>query len=310
MSKKNVKIFLTGHKGLVGSSIFRILKKGGYKNIITIDKKKLNLLDQSKVFKFLKRKKPDIVINAAGKVGGIFANEKYQAEFIYENSVVQSNIIHGSYLAETKNIIFLGSSCIYPKFAKQPIKEDSLLSGPLEKTNEAYAIAKIEGVKMCHSYNYQYKTNYKCLMPTNLYGPNDNYHSQNSHFFPALIKKIHHAKENKIKQIVIWGSGNPKRELMYVDDLAEACIFFMHKKTKHSLINIGSGTEMKIKDYAKFIAKNINYEVNFKYDKFKKDGTPRKILNTSLAKKYGWKAKTSLEIGFKKTYKNFLTRFA
>ncbi len=310
MSKKNVKIFLTGHKGLVGSSIFRVLKKRGYKNIITIDKKKLNLLDQSKVFKFLKRKKPDIVINAAGKVGGIFANETYQAEFIYENSVVQSNIIHGSYLAETKNIIFLGSSCIYPKFAKQPIKEDSLLSGPLEKTNEAYAIAKIEGVKMCHSYNYQYKTNYKCLMPTNLYGPNDNYHSQNSHFFPALIRKIHLAKKNKIKQISIWGSGNPKRELMYVDDLADACIFFMHKKTKHSLINIGSGTEMKIKDYAKFIAKNINYEVNFKYDKFKKDGTPRKILNTSLAKKYGWKAKTSLEIGFKKTYKNFLTRFA
>ena len=309
MSKKNVKIFLTGHKGLVGSSIFRILKKRRYKNIITIDKKKLNLLDQSKVFKFLKRKKPDIVINAAGKVGGIFANEKYQAEFIYENSVVQSNIIHGSYLAETKNIIFLGSSCIYPKFAKQPIKEDSLLSGPLEKTNEAYAIAKIEGVKMCHAYNYQYKTNYKCLMPTNLYGPNDNYHSQNSHFFPALIRKIHLAKKNKIKQISIWGSGNPKRELMYVDDLADACIFFMHKKTKHSLINIGSGTEMKIKDYAKFIAKNINYEVNFKYDKFKKDGTPRKILNTSLAKKYGWRAKTSLEIGFKKTYKNFLTKF-
>jgi len=310
MSKKNVKIFLTGHKGLVGSSIFRVLKKRGYKNIITIDKKKLNLLDQSKVFKFLKRKKPDIVINAAGKVGGIFANEKYQAEFIYENSVVQSNIIHGSYLAGTKNIIFLGSSCIYPKFAKQPIKEEALLSSPLEKTNEAYAIAKIEGVKMCHSYNYQYKTNYKCLMPTNLYGPNDNYHSQNSHFFPALIRKIHLAKKNKIKQISIWGSGNPKRELMYVDDLADACIFFMHKKTKHSLINIGSGTEMKIKDYAKFIAKNINYEVNFEYDKFKKDGTPRKILNTSLAKKYGWKAKTSLEIGFKKTYKNFLTKFA
>ncbi len=310
MSKKNVKIFLTGHKGLVGSSIFRILKKRGYKNIITIDKKKLNLLDQSKVFKFLKRKKPDIVINAAGKVGGIFANEKYQAEFIYENSVVQSNIIHGSYLAGTKNIIFLGSSCIYPKFAKQPIKEEALLSSALEKTNEAYAIAKIEGVKMCHAYNYQYKTNYKCLMPTNLYGPNDNYHSQNSHFFPALIKKIHHAKKNKIKQIFIWGSGNPKRELMYVDDLAEACIFFMHKKTKHSLINIGSGKEMKIKDYAKFIAKNINYEINFKYDKFKKDGTPRKTLNTSLAKKYGWKAKTSLEIGFKKTYKNFLERFA
>ena len=242
-------------------------------------------------------------------MGGIYANEKYQAQFIYENLAVQNNIIHGSYLAGIKNIIFLGSSCIYPKFAKQPINEESLLFSPLEKTNEAYAIAKIAGVKMCQSYNYQYKTNYKCLVPTNLYGPNDSYHSKNSHFFSALIKKIHYAKKKREKKISIWGTGNPKRELMYVDDLADACIYFMHKKTKHSLINIGSGTEMKIKDYAKFIAKSINYEVNFKYQKFKNDGAPRKILNTSLARKYGWKAKTSLKVGFKKTYENFLIKF-
>ena len=303
---KKEKIFLTGHNGLVGSAILKALKKKGYKNVITVSRKKINLLDQNKVFNFIKRNKPKIIINAAGKVGGIFANEKYQAQFIYENLTMQNNIIHGGYLAGVKNILFLGSSCIYPKYSKQPIKETSLLEGQLEKTNEAYALAKITGVKMCESYNFQYKTNYKCLMPTNLYGPNDNYHKDNSHFFPALIKKIHFAKKNKKKMVTIWGSGKPKREMMYSEDLAEACIYFMNKKTKESLINVGSGIEMSIKQYAEFIASQLSYKVKFRFDKTKKDGTPRKILNCSLAKKYKWSAKTTLVVGFKKTYSNFL----
>ena len=305
---KNVKIFLTGHNGLVGSAILKTLKKNGYRNIITVSKKKLNLLNQKKVFNFIKKKKPKIIINAAGKVGGIFANEKYQAQFIYENIMMQNNIIHGGYIAGVKNILFLGSSCIYPKYAKQPIKENSLLEGKLEKTNEAYALAKITGVKMCESYNFQYKTNYKCLMPTNLYGPNDNYHKDNSHFFPALIKKIHFAKKNKKKIVTIWGSGKPRREMMFSMDLAEACIYFMNKKTKESLINIGSGIEMTIKQYAEFIAKQLCYKVKFRFDKSKKDGTPRKILDCGLAKKYKWTAKTTLVEGFKKTYSNFLKK--
>ena len=306
--KKTENIFLTGHNGLVGSAILKTLKEKGYKKILTISKKKLDLLDQKEVFNFIKKKKPKIIINAAGKVGGIHANEKYQAQFIYENLTIQNNIIHGAYIAGVKNILFLGSSCIYPKFAKQPIKENYLLEGKLEKTNEAYSLAKIAGIKMCESYNFQYQTNYKCLMPTNLYGPNDNYHKDNSHFFPALIKKIHFAKKNKKKSVTIWGSGKPKRELMYSGDLAEACIYFMNKKTKESLINIGSGVEMSIKKYAEFIAKQLSYKVSFKFDKSKKDGTPRKIIDCSVAKKYKWKAKTSLVDGFKKAYSSFLNK--
>jgi GDP-L-fucose synthase len=306
--KKKEKIFLTGHSGLVGSAILKVLNEKGYKNIITISKKKLNLLNQSKVFNFIKKNKPKIIINTAEKVGGIYANEKYQAQFIYENLTIQNNLIHGGYLAGVKNMLFLGSSCIYPKYAEHPTKEDSLLDGKLERTNEAYALAKIAGLKMCESYNFQYKTNYKCLIPTNLYGPNDNYHKNNSHFFPALIKKIHLAKKNKKKSIIIWGSGKPKREMMYSADLAEACIYFMNKKTKESLINIGSGVELSIKQYAEFIAKKLHYKVKFKFDKSKKDGSPRKILNLSIANKYKWKAKTSLEEGFKKTYSSFLKK--
>ncbi len=305
MSRKD-KIFLTGHNSLVGTSVHRLLKKKGYKNIITISDKRLNLLNQFKVFKFIKKNKPNIIINAAAKTGGIFANEKYQAQFIYENLTTQNNIIHGGYVAGVKNILLLGSSCIYPKFAKQPIKEKYLLTGELEKTNEAYAIAKIAGVKMCESYNYQYNTNYKSLVPATLYGPNDSYHSKNSHFFSSLIKKIHDAKINKKKFIKIWGTGNPKREMMFVDDFSEAVIYFMNKKTKNSLINIGSGVEMRIKQYAEFIAQELNYKVRFKFDITKKDGVPRKLLNTTLAKKFNWKTKTSLKKGFKETYDNYL----
>ncbi len=304
-----MKVFLAGHRGLVGSSILRALKKRGYTNIITVDKKKLNLLEQDKVYAFLKKKKPDIVIIAAARVGGISANQTYGGQFIYENLQIQNNLIHGSYRSGIKNLIFLGSSCIYPKWAKQPLKEKYLLSGKLEETNEPYAIAKIAGVIMCESYNRQYKTNYKCLMPTNTYGPNDNYDLKNSHFFPALIHKAHICKIKNKKSIEIWGSGNPLRELIYVDDIAEACLFFMKKKTKETLINIGSGKDYRIKDYVNFILKKLDLKIKVRFNKSKPDGVSRKLLDITRAKKYGWTAKTSLNDGFKKTYSEFKKSF-
>ena len=255
---KNSNIFLAGHKGLVGSAILRLLNNKGYKNIIIASKNQLDLLNQSKTFKFLKKKKIDVVIIAAAKVGGIKANNEYKAEFIYNNLQIQNNLIHGSYLAGIKNLLFLGSSCIYPKECKQPMKEDYLLSGNLEKTNEPYALAKIAGLKMCESYNYQYKTNFKCLMPTNTYGPNDNYDLNNSHFLPALLRKVILAKRFKKKSITLWGTGTCKREAIHVDDIASAALFFLKKKIPQTFLNIGSGEEMKISDYANLV-KNIIY---------------------------------------------------
>jgi GDP-L-fucose synthase len=303
---KKSKIFLAGHNGMVGSSILRIFKKKGYKNIFFKDRKSLNLLDQRKTYNYLNKIKPDFVIIAAAKVGGILANSKQKAEFIYENLMIQTNLIHSSYLVGVNKLLFLGSSCIYPKYSKQPISESSLLSGKLEDTNDAYSVAKIAGVKMCEAYNEQYGTNYLCLMPTNLYGPNDNYDLMRSHFFPALISKIYRAKTKKSKNIDIWGDGTPKRELMYVDDVAEACEFFLKKKTKHSLINIGSGDERTILSYCQFIFKKLKAKINIRFDKKKPNGTPRKKLNLNLAKKYGWYAKTKLNEGFDLTYKSFL----
>ena len=309
MINKNSNIFVTGHKGLVGSAIIRKLNFFGYKKITTIDKKKLDLRNQKKVFEFFKKQKIDGVINAAALVGGILANSKFKADFIYDNIAIQNNIIHGCYVNDIKNLIFLGSSCIYPKMCKQPIKENYLLSGELEKTNEPYAIAKIAGIKMCESYNYQYKTDFKCLMPCNLYGPNDNYDLKNSHFFPALIKKMHIAKKKKVKKIVVWGTGNPKRELMHVDDLADACIFFIKKKTKESLINIGTGEEITIIQYVNFLKKKMKMNLKNIFDKSKPDGTPRKVIDSSVAYKYGWKPKISLSDGFDSTYKFFLKTY-
>tara|TARA_Y100000591_G_scaffold181978_1_gene157137 strand:+ start:22017 stop:22955 length:939 start_codon:yes stop_codon:yes gene_type:complete len=306
---KNNKIFIAGHKGMVGSALVKFFKKKNYNKIITINKKKLNLLNQQQTEKFLKKNKPDCVIIAAARVGGILANNNYKANFIYENLMIQTNLIHSAYLAGVKNLIFLGSSCIYPKFSRQPISEDQLLNGKLEETNDAYAIAKIAGIKMCEAYNRQYKLNYLCLMPTNLYGPNDNYNLSTSHFFPALIKKVYEAKNKKKKYFSIWGNGKSKRELMYVDDLADACEFFLRKKTKHTLINIGSGIEKTIEEYAKFLIKNFKVKLNIKKDLSKPNGTPRKILNTKLAKKYGWKAKTNLSEGFELTFKDFLKKY-
>ena len=308
MIKLNSKIYVAGHMGLVGSAIIRELKKDGYANIIVSNRKKLDLTNQSDVFKFLKKTKPDFIFIAAAKVGGIYANNRFKAEFIYENIVIQSNLIHGAYLAGVKDLIFLGSSCIYPKNCKQPIKENYLLTGKLEPTNDAYAVAKISGIKMCQSYNDQYKTNFKCLMPTNTFGPNDNYNDLNSHFIPALIKKAHNLKKKNKKQLIVWGNGKAKREVMYVDDLANACIYFMKKKTKHTLINIGTGKDYTIEYYAKLITKIIlkNRYVKLKYDKLKPNGTLQKVLDVSLAKKYGWKSTITLKDAINKTYQSFL----
>ena len=302
-------IFLAGHNGLVGSAIHRKLLKKKFKNIITIDRKKLDLLNQKAVFNFIKRKKPKIVIIAAAKVGGVHHNNIHGADFIYENLQIQSNLIYSSFKNKVKRIIFLGSSCIYPKKSKQPINERYLLSGKLEETNEPYAVAKIAGIKMCEAYNKQYKTKYLCLMPTNTYGPNDNYNTQNSHFFPALIKKAHECKIKKKKLFKVWGSGKPKRELIFVDDIAEACIFFMNKNTKESLINIGTGKDMRIKDYVSFLIKKLKLNVQIKYDKNKPDGVFRKVLDIKLAKQYGWEPKYSLEKGFEITYKDFIKKY-
>lgn len=306
MIKKNEKIFLAGHNGLVGSSILRILLKKNYSNIETIDKKKLNLIDQKNVLKFLKRIKPKVVIIAAAKVGGIYANNKFKAEFIYENLQIQNNLIHASYLCGVKKLIFLGSSCVYPKNCMQPIKEDYLLTSSLEKTNDSYALAKITGIKMCQSYNEQYKTNYISLMPCNTYGPNDNFDLKTSHFLPALIRKICDAKKFNKRKFIVWGSGNPLREIIYVDDLAEACIFFLNKKINHNLINIGSNDEMSIKSYAKIIKKIIGYKGKMIFNRSMPDGTFRKKLDTSIANRYGWYPKTSLYEGLKKTIQFYL----
>ena len=291
---------------MVGSAVLDTLKSRNYSNIITIEKKKLDLRNQNKVKKFLEKKRPHAVIVAAAKVGGIYANNEYKADFIYDNLQIQNNLINGSYQAGVKNLIFLGSSCIYPKNCKQPIKENYLLSGSLEKTNDAYAIAKIAGLKMCEAYNKQYRLNYICLMPTNLYGPKDNYDLKNSHFFPALLSKIYNAKKYNKKNIVLWGNGKSKRELLYVDDLARACEFFLKKNTKHTLINIGSGVEKSINDFAKFIMSKMKVDLKINFDLSKPNGTPRKKLNTSLARSYGWRPKIDLNEGFNYVLKDFL----
>ena len=310
MISKNSKIFVAGHNGLVGSAIVRKLKDEGYKKIITANRKKLDLTNQSQVLKFLRKKKPHFIFIAAAKVGGIYSNNKYRAEFIYSNLSIQINIIHSAYMSKIKDLIFLGSSCVYPRLCKQPIKESYLLNGELEKTNEPYAIAKIAGIKMCESYNHQYKTNYKCLMPTNTFGPNDNYDPLNSHFFPSLLRKVHQLKNKKNKNLVLWGDGSAKRELIFVDDLAEACVHFMKKKTKESLINIGTGKDFTIKQYANIIQKTIYPQKKIKiiFDKTKPNGTLRKVLNVDLAKKYGWKAKTNIQKAIKITYKDYLRK--
>jgi GDP-L-fucose synthase len=306
---KNRNIYVAGHRGLVGSALLRILKLKGYKNIITASRKELDLTNQSKVLNFFKRKKIDFIFLAAAKVGGVLSNQNYKAEFIYNNLAIQLNVINTAYLCNIKNLIFLGSSCVYPKNCKQPIKEEYLLSGKLESTNDAYAVAKIAGIKMCESYNEQYGTNYKCLMPTNTFGPNDNYDDLNSHFFPSLIKKIHKLKINEKECVLeLWGNGLAKREVIFVDDIADACVYFMNKKVKENIINIGTGVDKSIKDYAKIILKILipGKKIKIKFDNSKPNGILRKVMDISLAKKYGWRAQTSLTESILKTYKSFL----
>jgi GDP-L-fucose synthase len=308
MIKLDSKIYLAGHKGLVGSAILRKLKKKGYKNIICQDREKLDLTNQKKVYKFLKKNKPEIIFIAAAKVGGILDNKLYKSDYITENLLIQTHLIQGAHLNGIKNLIFLGSSCVYPKNCKQPIKEKYLLTGSLEDTNDAYAVAKIAGIKMCQSFNEQYDSNYRCLMPTNTFGPNDNYNTLSSHFFPALIRKIHDLKNNNSNNLLLWGNGKSKREVIHVDDLADACIYFMNKKTKDFLINIGSGKDYTIEYYAKLISKIIigGKKIDIKYDRSKPNGTLRKVMDISLAKKYGWKPKMSLKKSIIECYNSYL----
>ena len=305
--KKTDKIFIAGHKGLVGSEVLNVFREKKYKNIVTVNRKKIDLTNQKKVGNFFKKYKPKAVIICAAKVGGIKANNTFRGEFIYENLMIQNNIIHASYKNNVKSLIFLGSSCIYPKFAKQPIKEEYLLSGKLEQTNEPYAIAKIAGLKLCESYNKQYKTNFKCLMPCNLYGPNDNFDLQNSHFLPAIISKFHSAHRSNEKKIKLWGTGTPKRELMHVRDLALAIEKFINLRIDETLINIGSGYDKTIRYYAKTIQKLMFKDVKrIIFDNRKHmNGTQRKLLDVSLAKKYKWKTTVSLEDGLKSVINHF-----
>ena len=303
-------IFVAGHQGMVGSAIVRALSPNNANKIITANRSNLDLLNQESVNNFFEQNHIDQVYLAAAKVGGIYANNEYPAQFIYENLMIQSNLIHSAYLCRIKDLIFLGSSCVYPRLCKQPIKEEYLLGGPLEKTNEAYAIAKIAGIKMCESYNLQFNTNYKCLMPTNTFGPNDNYNIFNSHFFPSLIKKIHEIKIKDKKELIIWGDGSPKREVIYVDDIADACVHFMKKRFKETIINIGTGKDYSIKEYAKIILNLIlpSKKIKIIYDKSKPNGTPRKVMDVSLAKKYGWKSKVDLKKAINLTYSDYLSK--
>ena len=299
------KIFIAGHKGMLGSAILRILKKKGYRNLLIIDKKKLDLRNQKSVKKYLETKKPDAIIIAAAKVGGIKANVDYPASFIRDNLQIQTNLISSGYDTNVKKLILFGSSCIYPKDLKKPIKESQILTGSLESTNESYSVAKIAGIKMIEAFNKQYKTNYICLMPCNLFGPNDNYDLKNSHFLPALIRKISVAsKKNKI--VKLWGTGRPLREILYVDEVAGACEYFLRKKTDTSLINIGSPVEMTIKDYALKVKKKIDSKVLIKFDNnIKLDGVKRKKLDISLAARYGWRAKMNFSKALDRTIEDF-----
>lgn len=304
--EKNSKIYIAGHKGLVGSTITRLLKKQGYKKLILKTRQELDLLNQQAVTDFFKKEKPEYVFLAAAKVGGIMANNNQPADFVYENLVIQMNVIHNAYLNKTKKLLFLGSSCIYPKLAPQPLKEKYLLTGELEPTNKSYSLAKIAGIIMCQSYNKQYGTNFISVMPTNIYGPNDNFDLQNSHVLPALIRKFHEAKIRQEKEVVVWGSGKPKREFLYVDDLASACLFLMKNYDSSEIINIGTGADLSIKELAKEIKKNIGYNGKIAWNKAQPDGTPRKLLNVSKINKLGWKSKIDLKKGLETTYDWFL----
>ena len=303
---KNSKIYIAGHRGMVGSAIYRKLQHEGFNHLIVRTSAELDLRNQQNVIDFFKKEKPQYVFLAAAKVGGIVANNTYRADFLYENLQIQNNVIHSSYLNGVKKLMFLGSSCIYPKMAPKPLKEEYLLTGLLEDTNEPYAIAKIAGIKMCDAFRNQYGCNYISVMPTNLYGYNDNYHPQNSHVLPALIRRFHEAKEQNAAEVTIWGTGTPKREFLFADDLAEACFYLMQNYNEAGLVNIGTGEDISIKDLALLIKDIVGYKGNLNFDTTKPDGTPRKLMDVSKLEGLGWKYKTTLEKGLPLAYQDFL----
>lgn len=304
---KDSKIYIAGHKGMVGSAILRKLQSLGYNNLVLKTSGELDLRNQQPVADFFASEKPEYVFLAAARVGGIVANNTYRADFLYDNLQIQNNIIHASFVNNVKKLLFLGSSCIYPKMAPQPIKEDYLLTGLLEHTNEPYAIAKIAGLKLCDAYRDQYGCNYISVMPTNLYGINDNYHPEHSHVLPALIRRFHEAKVNNAASVIIWGSGAPLREFMYADDLADACVYLMHNYDEKGFINIGTGEEVSIKELALLIKDIVGYNGGIQFDTSKPDGTPRKLLDVSKLHSKGWKHSTHLKEGIKLAYEDFLT---
>jgi len=304
--KQTDKIYIAGHRGMVGSAIHRKFKAGGFNNIVTRTSRELNLKDQQAVKEFFEQEQPDHVVLAAAKVGGIQANNTYRAEFIYDNLMIEANVIHQAYAAGVDKLLFLGSSCIYPKHAPQPMKEEHLLSGYLEPTNEPYAIAKIAGIKLCENYMDQYGSNFISAMPTNLYGPNDNYDLETSHVLPALIRKIHEAKEENKPYVEIWGTGKPMREFLHVNDMADACFFLMQNYSDKQFVNIGTGKDITIKELAETIMEVVGYQGELKFNTDKPDGTPRKLMDVSKIESMGWKHKISLKEGIKQTYQDFV----
>ena len=304
--EKNSKIFVAGHRGMVGSAIVRQLEKEGYTNIITRTHQELDLCRQDAVEKFFAEEKPEYVFLGAAKVGGIMANASALADFMYDNMILEMNVIHEAWKNDCKKLMFLGSSCIYPRMAEQPMKESCLLTRALEPTNEAYALAKISGLKYCEYLNRQYHTDFISVMPTNLYGPNDNYHPEHSHVLPALIRRFHEAKENGLTEVTCWGTGTPLREFLYVDDLAEACVYLMNHYSGNETVNLGSGKEVSIKELTELVAKVVGYEGTIKWDTTKPDGTPRKLLDVSKLESLGWKYHTELEEGIALAYDDFL----
>ncbi|WP_439883039.1 GDP-L-fucose synthase [Pontibacter sp. MBLB2868] len=305
----NSKIYVAGHRGMVGSAIVRNLQKKGYTQIITRTSAELDLRNQQAVFDFFEAEKPDYVFLAAAKVGGIQANNTYRADFLYDNLMIEANIIHAAHVQQVKKLLFLGSSCIYPKLAQQPLKEEYLLTGPLEETNEPYAIAKIAGIKLCEAYRDQYGSNFISVMPTNLYGYNDNYDLNNSHVLPALIRKIHEAKENNAPAVIVWGTGSPMREFLFADDLAEACYYIMEQYNGRELVNIGTGEDISIKDLALLIKDVIGYEGELEFDTTKPDGTPRKLMDVSKLHGLGFRHKTELKEGIGMAYADFIQKY-
>lgn len=306
--EKNARIYVAGHRGMVGSALVRRLRQAGYANLLTRTRAELDLLNQAATAAFLQQEKPDFIFMAAAKVGGIHANNSLRADFIYENLMVEANLIHGAWQAGVKQLCFLGSSCIYPRDCPQPIREGYLLTGPLEPTNEPYAVAKIAGIKLCESYNRQYGTRYFSVMPTNLYGPNDNYDLSNSHVLPALIRKAHEAKRRGDSELVVWGSGKPRREFLYVDDLADACVFLMEQEVRDGIYNIGAGEDVTIRELAETVMAVVGFAGRIAFDSSKPDGTPRKWLDVSRLGELGWRARIPLREGIALAYRDFMAR--